>query len=169
MLHAIVVRTSQDIRRKDGSVIRFDKNAAVIVNKQEEPIGTRIFGPVAARTARQEPHEDHFARAGGAVMAAAKIKKGDRVVVLTGKDKGRRATVVRVFPKDGRSWSTGLNMASATRSRPRPIRKAASRARKRRCTCRNVAIVDPKDGKPTRVGFAQGRQEGARSPRSPAR
>jgi large subunit ribosomal protein L14 len=46
VLQAIVVRTSQAIKRKDGSVIRFDKNAAVIVNKQGEPIGTRIFGPV---------------------------------------------------------------------------------------------------------------------------
>jgi large subunit ribosomal protein L14 len=46
VMRAIVVRTSKDIKRKDGSVIRFDKNAAVIVNKQSEPIGTRIFGPV---------------------------------------------------------------------------------------------------------------------------
>ena len=46
VLQAIVVRTSSSIKRKDGSVIRFDKNAAVIVNKQSEPIGTRIFGPV---------------------------------------------------------------------------------------------------------------------------
>jgi large subunit ribosomal protein L14 len=46
VLQAIVVRTSQSIKRKDGSLIRFDKNAAVIVNKQSEPIGTRIFGPV---------------------------------------------------------------------------------------------------------------------------
>ena len=46
VLQAIVVRTSQGIKRKDGSLIRFDKNAAVIVNKQSEPIGTRIFGPV---------------------------------------------------------------------------------------------------------------------------
>jgi large subunit ribosomal protein L14 len=46
VLQAIVVRTSQAIKRKDGSVIWFDKNAAVIVNKQSEPIGTRIFGPV---------------------------------------------------------------------------------------------------------------------------
>ena len=47
VLRAVVVRTSKDIARRDGSVIRFDKNAAVIVNKQSEPIGTRIFGPVA--------------------------------------------------------------------------------------------------------------------------
>ena len=46
VVRAIVVRTAKDIQRKDGSVIRFDKNAAVIVNKQSEPIGTRIFGPV---------------------------------------------------------------------------------------------------------------------------
>ena len=46
VLQAIVVRTSSPIKRKDGSTIRFDKNAAVIVNKQSEPIGTRIFGPV---------------------------------------------------------------------------------------------------------------------------
>ena len=46
VLRAIVVRTAQGIKRKDGSMIRFDKNAAVIVNKQSEPIGTRIFGPV---------------------------------------------------------------------------------------------------------------------------
>ena len=46
VLRAIVVRTAQGIKRKDGSLIRFDKNAAVIVNKQSEPIGTRIFGPV---------------------------------------------------------------------------------------------------------------------------
>ena len=44
--HTIVVRTAQGIKRKDGSLIRFDKSAAVIVNKQNEPIGTRIFGPV---------------------------------------------------------------------------------------------------------------------------
>ena len=44
--HAVVVRTAKDIQRKDGSVIRFDKSAAVIVNKQNEPVGTRIFGPV---------------------------------------------------------------------------------------------------------------------------
>ncbi|HEY5071476.1 MAG TPA: 50S ribosomal protein L14 [Caulobacteraceae bacterium] len=46
VLQAIVVRTSSAIKRKDGSVIRFDRNAAVLVNKQSEPLGTRIFGPV---------------------------------------------------------------------------------------------------------------------------
>lgn len=46
VLQAVVVRTAKDVRRQDGSTIRFDRNAAVMINKQGEPIGTRIFGPV---------------------------------------------------------------------------------------------------------------------------
>jgi large subunit ribosomal protein L14 len=46
VMKAVVVRTRTDIRRADGSVIRFDKNAAVLINNNKEPIGTRIFGPV---------------------------------------------------------------------------------------------------------------------------
>jgi large subunit ribosomal protein L14 len=43
---AVVVRTAKGVRRADGSLIRFDRNAAVLINAQGEPIGTRIFGPV---------------------------------------------------------------------------------------------------------------------------
>ena len=43
---AVIVRTSKDLKREDGTTIRFDKNAAVLLDKQEEPIATRIFGPV---------------------------------------------------------------------------------------------------------------------------
>ena len=46
VVKAVIVRTAKDIKRADGSVIRFDKNAAVLINKEGEPIGTRIFGPV---------------------------------------------------------------------------------------------------------------------------
>ena len=46
VMKAVVVRTAKDIRRPDGSVIRFDKKAAVLVDNKKEPIGTRIFGPV---------------------------------------------------------------------------------------------------------------------------
>jgi large subunit ribosomal protein L14 len=44
---AVVVRTTKEVRRKDGSYIRFEDNAAVLLNNQDEPRGTRIFGPVA--------------------------------------------------------------------------------------------------------------------------
>jgi len=47
VLKAVVVRTKKEIRRPDGSLIRFDDNSAVLINNQREPIGTRIFGPVA--------------------------------------------------------------------------------------------------------------------------
>ena len=47
VVKAVIVRTKHDIRRADGSVIRFDENAAVIINKDGNPRGTRVFGPVA--------------------------------------------------------------------------------------------------------------------------
>ena len=46
IMNAVVVRTAKEIRRPDGSAIRFDRNAAVLIDKQGEPVGTRIFGPV---------------------------------------------------------------------------------------------------------------------------
>ena len=46
VMKAVVVRTAKEVRRPDGSCIRFDRNAAVLINNQGEPVGTRIFGPV---------------------------------------------------------------------------------------------------------------------------
>jgi large subunit ribosomal protein L14 len=46
VMNAVVVRTRKGVRRQDGSVIRFDQNAAVLLNQQNQPVGTRIFGPV---------------------------------------------------------------------------------------------------------------------------
>jgi len=47
VMKAVVVRTKKEIRRQDGSYIRFDENSAVLINANKEPVGTRIFGPVA--------------------------------------------------------------------------------------------------------------------------
>lgn len=47
VMRAVIVRTSKELRRSDGSFIKFDDNSAVLINQQNEPIGTRIFGPVA--------------------------------------------------------------------------------------------------------------------------
>ena len=55
VMKAVIVRTATAIRRADGSVIRFDRNAAVLVNNNKEPIGTRIFGPVP-RELRSKQH-----------------------------------------------------------------------------------------------------------------
>jgi large subunit ribosomal protein L14 len=55
VMKAVIVRTAKDIRRNDGSVIRFDSNAAVLITPQGEPVGTRIFGPVT-RELRAKNH-----------------------------------------------------------------------------------------------------------------
>ncbi|MCS3678962.1 large subunit ribosomal protein L14 [Salinibacter ruber] len=54
---AVVVRTAKETRREDGTYIRFDENAAVLINQEEEPVGTRVFGPVA-----REVREKQFMR-----------------------------------------------------------------------------------------------------------
>jgi large subunit ribosomal protein L14 len=55
VMKAVVVRTAKEVRRQDGSIIRFDRNAAVLINNQGEPVGTRIFGPVT-RELRAKNH-----------------------------------------------------------------------------------------------------------------
>jgi large subunit ribosomal protein L14 len=54
---AVVVRTAKEMRRKDGSYVRFDTNAAVLINKYKEPIGSRVFGPVARELKDKDFHK----------------------------------------------------------------------------------------------------------------
>jgi large subunit ribosomal protein L24 len=88
-------------------------------------------------------------------MAAAKIKKGDNVVVLSGKDKGRTGTVTKVLPKDGKVVVDGINVAARHRkpSQTRP-QGGIDRSPAPMAICK-VAVADPKDGKPTRVRFEE--------------
>ncbi len=65
--NAVVVRTRKGVRRKDGSLIRFDGNAAVLLNARLEPIGTRIFGPVTRELRTKPVYENYFTRTRGAV------------------------------------------------------------------------------------------------------
>ncbi len=69
VMKAVVVRTAKGVRRPDGSLIRFDRNAAVLVNNSGRADRHPHLRTGDARAARQEPHEDHFAGAGGALMA----------------------------------------------------------------------------------------------------
>lgn len=83
---------------------------------------------------------------------AAKIKKGDRVVVLAGKDKGRQGAVLKVLPKDERVVVEGLNMVQR-HTRPTQLDpQGGIKNKEASIHLSNVAIVDSK-GKPTRVGF----------------
>ncbi len=83
---------------------------------------------------------------------AAKIKKGDRVVVLTGRDRGRQGDVLKISTKDNRAVVNGVNMA---RRHMAPTRQDPGGIVDKELSIHlsNLALVDPKDSKPTRVGF----------------
>src|SRR5882757_4263228 len=83
---------------------------------------------------------------------AAKIKKGDRVIVLAGKDKGRQGSVLRVMPKDSRVVVEGLNMVQRHTRASQADPQGGIKHKEASLHLSNVAIVDSA-GKPTRVGF----------------
>jgi len=83
---------------------------------------------------------------------AAKIKKGDKVVVLTGRDKGRNGEVVQVMPTEGRAVVRGVNMVKR-HARQSGTQEGGIISKEAPIQLSNIAIADPKDGKPTRVGF----------------
>ncbi len=83
---------------------------------------------------------------------AAKIKKGDKVVVLTGKDKGRKGEVVKVLPSENRAIVSGVNMVKR-HQRQSATAEGGIITKEAAIQLSNIALEDPKDGKPTRVGF----------------
>ena len=90
-------------------------------------------------------------------MAAAKIKKGDQVIVLSGKDKGRTGTVVRVMPKDGKVVVAGVNIATRHKKATQANPQGGLERKEAPLHVSKVAILDPKDGKATRVRFETGK------------
>jgi large subunit ribosomal protein L24 len=84
---------------------------------------------------------------------AAKIKKDDRVVVLAGKDKGRQGQVLRVFPTENRVLVSGINMIKRHTRPSQGDPQGGIKNREAALHVSNVALVDPKTGEPTRVGF----------------
>ncbi len=83
---------------------------------------------------------------------AAKIKKGDRVVVLTGRDSGRTGEVISVSPKDEKALVRGVNMVKRHQKQSMN-QEGGIISKEAPIHLSNLAIADPKDGKPTRVGF----------------
>jgi large subunit ribosomal protein L24 len=83
---------------------------------------------------------------------AAKIKKGDNVVVIAGRDKGRKGQVKVVMPREKRAIVAGVNMVKR-HTKQTPQTEGGIISKEASIDLSNLAIVDPKDGKPTRVGF----------------
>ncbi|WP_422344197.1 50S ribosomal protein L24 [Parasphingorhabdus sp.] len=88
-------------------------------------------------------------------MANAKIKKGDTVVVLSGKDKGKSGEVTKVMPKDGKLIVAGANIAVRHRKPTQANPQGGLERREAPMHISKVALADPKDGKPTRVRFEE--------------
>jgi large subunit ribosomal protein L24 len=84
---------------------------------------------------------------------AAKIKKGDRVIVLAGKDKGRQGQVIKVMPKEDRLVVAGVNMVKRHTRPSQADPQGGIKNKEAALHISNVAFVDPKSGEPTRVGF----------------
>jgi len=83
---------------------------------------------------------------------AAKIKKGDKVVVLAGRDKGRKGEVTLVMPKEGKAVVAGVNLVKRHQKQSQ-TQEGGIISKEAAIQLSNIAIADPKDGKPTRVGF----------------
>ena len=83
---------------------------------------------------------------------AAKIRKGDKVIVLAGRDKGRTGEVVEVRPTEGRAVVRGVNMVKR-HQRQTAQQEGGIISKELPVHLSNIAIADPRDGKPTRVGF----------------
>jgi large subunit ribosomal protein L24 len=83
---------------------------------------------------------------------AARIRKGDKVVVLSGRDKGRTGEVITVYPRDERATVRGVNMVKR-HQRQTAQQEGGIISKELPIHLSNIALADPKDGKPTRVGF----------------
>ena len=83
-----------------------------------------------------------------------KIRKGDKVVVLAGKDKGRSGEVIQVMPKDDKAVVRGINMVKR-HQRQSQTQEAGIISKEAPIHLSNLGVADPKDGKPTRVGFVE--------------
>ena len=88
-------------------------------------------------------------------MAASKIRKGDTVVVLSGKDKGKTGEVIRSMPKDSKVLVSGVNVAARHRKPTQTNPQGGIERKEAPLHVSKVAVADPKTGKPTRVRFEE--------------
>src|ERR1700759_5681960 len=147
---AVVVRTKKEIRRKDGSYIRFDDNAAVLLNAQDEPRGTRIFGPVA-----RELREKQFMKIISLSPEVCNIGKKKKKVATN--LKGNKGKVLEVIKKKYRAVVEGANMVSKHTKPNAATPNGGILKQEAAIHISNLMLVDPKSGKPTRVGRAKGK------------
>ncbi len=149
VVKCVVVRTKKEKRRPDGSYIRFDENAAVLIKDDLTPRGTRIFGPVGRELRDRKFHAHRVARPGGDLTM--KLKKGDTVEVITGKDKGKQGEIAFVFPKTGKIIINGVNTAQKHQRAQRANDQGGIIDKDLPLDASNVMLVHK--GKKVRIGY----------------
>ena len=134
VMQAVIVRTAKEVRRVDGSYIKFDSNAAVLLSKQGEPVGTRIFGVI--------------------VMKQFRIRKDDKVMVIAGKDQGKIGKVLKVLHKHDSVVVEKVNVAKR-HVKPNPYRREPGGIVDKEMPIHvsNLMVVCPACAAPTRVGY----------------
>ena len=155
VVKAVVVRSKKGARRKDGSYIKFDENAAVIIKDDGNPRGTRIFGPVA-RELRDKKFMKIVSLAPEvlyevATMATMKIKKDDMVQVIAGKDKGKEGKVLSVDAKNNKVLVEGVNIVHKHSKPSMQNQQGGIIDKEAPIDLSNVMYLYK--GKPVRVGF----------------
>ena len=157
VVKAVIVRSAKGVRRDDGTYIRFDENAAVIIRDDKNPRGTRIFGPVA-RELRDKDYLKILSLAPevlswscSLMINKVHVKTGDTVVVLSGKERGKKGKVMAVSPKEGKVIVEKINMVSK-HMKPRRMGETGGIVKAEGAMyASKVQIVCPRCGKPTRV------------------
>ena len=141
VVKAVVVRTAKPVRRADGTYVRFDENAAVLINGEDKnPRGTRL-------------HEDPVSGSRSYLRRAQNmnIKKDDKVVVLSGKNKGKEGKVLSADPKGGKVIVEGVNVATKHQKPKNQQDQGGIIKTETPIYACKVMVVCPKCGKPTRV------------------
>ena len=146
---AVIVRTRKELKRVDGSTIKFDTNAAVLINNQGEPVGTRIFGPVCRELRSKKTNENHFTSTGGLIMSM-RLKKGDQVTVNTGKDKGKVGEVMKILGM--KAIVKGVNISKKHQKQDQK-NEGGVLNKEMPIMLSNLMPVDKKTNKGVRVGY----------------
>eukprot|EP01039_Chlorochromonas_danica_P013910 gene13910-16175_t len=133
---AVIVRTKQAVKRIDGSLIAFDQNAAVLINKQGEPIGSRIFGPVT-RELRSTGYMKIISLAPEAT---------------TGKERGKRGIVTKVLLSEGKALVEGVNVVTRNK-KPTQINPNGPVTKNLPIHVSNLSHIDPSSDQPAKIGY----------------
>ena len=150
---AVIVRTSKDFQRTDGTTIRFDKNAAVLLDKQEEPIATRIFGPVT-RELRTKKFMKIISLAPEVLWWVENLdwEKEMKLLFSWVKTKGKKGKIIRMIPKEDKAIVSEINKVKKNK-KPDNNQPGGIIEKEMPIHISNLSYFDNSLNKPIKIGF----------------